>query len=70
MSYDAKWSVTSSKMAAKMAAILNFTKTLNLSRKTRKLQMLFARVVIENVIQCNIVLLLAAFYKFLHHKKS
>ena len=57
-------SVTSSKMAAKVAAILDFTKDSNLLGKLGMYKHFFTIAV--NIIQLNILLLLVWFYKFSH----
>ena len=53
-------SVTSSKMAAKVAAILDFTKISNLLGKLGN-----CKLSCKNMIQLNILRLLVAFYKVL-----
>ena len=60
-------SVTSSKMAAKMAAILDFTKNSNLSGKLVNSK--YFLVELYNMIQLKILLLLVVFFKFMYRKK-
>ena len=60
-------SVTSSKMAAKMAAILDFTKNSNLPGKCENCKYILLEL--YNVIELNIVLLLVAFYMFFIEKR-
>ena len=54
--------MTSSKMAAKMTAILDFNKKLKFAGKMRKLQICLLELC--NVIELNILMLLVAFYMF------
>ena len=54
--------MTSSKMAAKMAAILDFTKNSNLPGKCENCK--YVLLELYNVIELNILLLLVAFYMF------
>ena len=61
-------SVTPSKIAAKMAAILDFTKSSKFSGKLGNCKYVFDRVVKYDTIK--LLLLLVAFYKFLHRRKK
>ena len=56
--------MTTSKMAAKMAAILDFTKNSNLPGKFENCK--YFLLELYNVIELNILLLLVAFYMFFH----
>ena len=59
-------SVTSTKMAAKMAANLDFTKNSNLPGKCENCKYFLLES--YNVIELNILVLLVAFYMFFHRK--
>ena len=60
--------MTSSKMAAKMAAILDFTENSNLPAKCENCKYLLLELF--NVIELNILLLLVAFYVFFFSLKN